>query len=470
MVMIGFTGVLKIQDHKTFISSKLASFYNFKSLATKVKLTVKGFNGQKEYSTSLVEVPIKLGNETFAISALVVPSINLQLSLPGQVVSIMQSKNFVFADKLLSTNSRSIDDVQLLLGVEFSHCLLGRDIVIGSPNSSVYIETSLGIMLIGNVDRFLINLNSLKDNESLASKPLRGENSNTEHGTYYTFPSHSYFLATSVSVNEEFYELDDITTNCSFTVLSDRGTIIDRKLQEATDQILNMESQFYLNYDQKVYSDESNRLDDSLVDYIFRNLHAKGDGRIVVPLLWNGKVSHLLSRNESLSKAVLQSNLIKLLRKKGSLQLVDNCIKEQLKEGIIEPILDLEVFKAEYPNYSFLPHMPVFKPERETTKCRIVFLSNLQESSKRLSLSHNQCMYAGPNLNQKLSSAFLNIRFDEKILIFDLKKAFNMLALSEIDQSRLLFFGFGMSPQVIAPQLLIKMSGFHLDFGVAHFF
>ncbi|XP_064098988.1 uncharacterized protein LOC135210107 isoform X2 [Macrobrachium nipponense] len=87
-----------------------------------------------------------------------------------------------------------------------------------------------------------------------------------------------------------------------------RGTIIDRKLQEATDQILNMESQFYLNYDQKVYSDESNRLDDSLVDYTFRNLHTKGDGRIVVPLLWNGKVSHLLSRKVSLSKAVLQSN------------------------------------------------------------------------------------------------------------------------------------------------------------------
>ena len=86
--------------------------------------------------------------------------------------------------------------------------------------------------------------------------------------------------------------------------------------------------------------------------------------------------------------------------------------------------------------------MPVIKPDRETTKCRIVFLSNLQESFNKLCLSHNQCMYAGPNLNNKLSSAFLNIRFDDKILVFDLKKAFNMLALKEIDQARLLFFWF----------------------------
>ena len=86
--------------------------------------------------------------------------------------------------------------------------------------------------------------------------------------------------------------------------------------------------------------------------------------------------------------------------------------------------------------------MPIIRPERETTKCRIVFLSNLQESFNKRCLSHNQCMYAGPNLNQKLSSAFLNLRFDDKLLIFDLKKAFNMLSLKEIDQARLLFFWF----------------------------
>ena len=166
------------------------------------------------------------------------------------------------------------------------------------------------------------------------------------------------------------------------------------------------------------------------------NLSSLQDGHLVVPLLWNGSVSQYLSNNENLAKAVLRSNYKKLQKIPGQLQLVDQVIKEQLEAGIIERVPDLDLFKAEYPNYAFLSHMPVFKPDRNTTKCRIVFLSNLKESGK-LSLSHNQCMYSGPNLNQKLSSSFLQLRFDKFLLTFDLKKAFNMLALQDIDQAKL---------------------------------
>ena len=59
-----------------------------------------------------------------------------------------------------------------------------------------------------------------------------------------------------------------------------------------------------------------------------------------------------------------------------------------------------------------------------------------------MSLSHNQCMYPGPPLNQKLSSALLHLRFDEKLLTYDLKKAFNMLSLGEGDQAKLLFLWY----------------------------
>ena len=58
------------------------------------------------------------------------------------------------------------------------------------------------------------------------------------------------------------------------------------------------------------------------------------------------------------------------------------------------------------------------------------------------SLSHNQVMYSGPTLNQKLSSALLHLRFGRWLLVFDLKKAFNQLLLSESDQSKLLFFWY----------------------------
>ena len=73
-----------------------------------------------------------------------------------------------------------------------------------------------------------------------------------------------------------------------------------------------------------------------------------------------------------------------------------------------------------------------------------IFLSNLKENErgKKMSFSHNQYMHPGPNLIQKLSSALLHFRFDKRILMYDLKKAFNMLSLSDHDQSKLLFLWF----------------------------
>ena len=105
---------------------------------------------------------------------------------------------------------------------------------------------------------------------------------------------------------------------------------------------------------------------------------------------------------------------------------------------------NLDQFRTEYPNHSFLPHMGVFKLDRETTKCRIVFLSNLCEAdnSKSSSVSHNQAIHSGPNLNQKLSSSLLQLRFDEKLLCFDICKAFNQIALNQVDANRLLFLWF----------------------------
>ena len=112
---------------------------------------------------------------------------------------------------------------------------------------------------------------------------------------------------------------------------------------------MELESKYYLNYDQQVYSDEHNELDNTLVEFTLRYIQRKGDGCLVVPLLWNGKVSHVLSRNETLSKVILKSNLRKLQRKEGELELVDRTIREQLKADIIKPIYDLEVSKAEHP-------------------------------------------------------------------------------------------------------------------------
>ena len=49
-------------------------------------------------------------------------------------------------------------------------------------------------------------------------------------------------------------------------------------------------------------------------------------------------------------------------------------------------------------------------------------------------------MFAGPTLNQKLSSAFLQLRFGAYLLTYALKKAFSQLLLNTNDQNKLLFY------------------------------
>ena len=88
--------------------------------------------------------------------------------------------------------------------------------------------------------------------------------------------------------------------------------------------------------------------------------------------------------------------------------------------------------------------MSVFRMNKESTKCRVVYLSNLTEVNPELpsTVSHNQAILSGPKMNQKLSSALLLLRFDRYLLIYDLVKAFLMIGMNEADQSRLLLMWY----------------------------
>ena len=57
--------------------------------------------------------------------------------------------------------------------------------------------------------------------------------------------------------------------------------------------------------------------------------------------------------------------------------MVNDVIQGQLDMGVIEKIPDLTSFMIENLTCSFLAHMPIFKLERSSTKCRVVYMSNL---------------------------------------------------------------------------------------------
>ena len=145
---------------------------------------------------------------------------------------------------------------------------------------------------------------------------------------------------------------------------------------------------------------------------------------------------------------------------------MNEVFKEQVKMGIIERIDDLDELVNDS-KVSFLAHMHVFKLTNDTTKCRIVYLANLvQTNIEAKALSHNQAIFPGPNLNKKISTASINLIFNEKLSIFDICKALLQIGLFPDDQNKmcLLWFKdvFSRDFSIVAYKVLRLPFGLHV--------
>ena len=178
-----------------------------------------------------------------------------------------------------------------------------------------------------------------------------------------------------------------------------------------------------------------------LIDFVLANTEYDEEGRLTMPLTWNSKNAHLLSNNYNLAYKILESSLAKLKLDYDKLIMYDTVFKEQVSLNIIERIENLPKFLEEHPEASFLPHQGIFRMSRESSKLRIVFLSNMFQK-KNNGISHNMAMLPGPNLNHKIATAVLMHRFDKHMVIFDIKKAFLNINLYDCDRNRLCFLWF----------------------------
>ena len=148
-------------------------------------------------------------------------------------------------------------------------------------------------------------------------------------------------------------------------------------------------------------------------------------------------MEHKLPNNYKLASNILKSNLKKLNKDSSKLEQYNKVFTEQLEAGIIEKVPLERLINNN--NVSFMGHMAVFREHVESTKCRVVFMSNICEKMKNGSLSHNQVSLPGPNLNQKLEVAITLLRFNKFILVFDLVKAFHQIWLPYLDTLKLNF-------------------------------
>ena len=105
---------------------------------------------------------------------------------------------------------------------------------------------------------------------------------------------------------------------------------------------------------------------------------------------------------------------------------INSIIKEQLLHNVIEKVTKDEKDKVNVGSIHYLPHHPVVREERETTKVRIVF----DASSKVSGPSLNDCLFSGPSITEPLFPILFLFRADRIALIADIEKAFLQISIS----------------------------------------
>ena len=338
------------------------------------------------------------------------PDIPIKFSIPNlaQIVDEFSAKGYDLADKLFET-----PEFDVLLGTDYAYVIPETSVVFGKFKTSMYSSTPYGILLSGNCDDLLRDVNylpNLKKSKKVAkTKISTAKNSESSHSLF---------------------------ANC-FHVNFEIGEDIDRDiLNKATENVLEQRCSQVLNYENFTDPEINYSINDQVSDFLLRSVTRLEDGRLQMPLPWKGKVAHNLPNNFALARNILYSNLNRYKNEPRKLSMMSDVIKSQSDLGIIERIPNFEQFKRENPVHSFLGHMPVFRLDKETTKTRIVYLSNLSEKGK---ISHNNALHSGSNLNYKLVTAITFIRFNKFIAFYDLVKAFSMIALPVSDQNKLLF-------------------------------
>ena len=143
----------------------------------------------------------------------------------------------------------------------------------------------------------------------------------------------------------------------------------------------------------------------------------------------------LLPDNFALYKSRLVSLLRRLSVKPDVSRQYNDVIREQLKQGIIEPVdqgTTNGVGKVHY-----IPHHEVIRVDKETTKLRLVYDASAKAQGTTPSL--NDCLYAGPPLSSFIYDILLRFRVHKETMSGDIEKAFLNISVDPRDRDYLRF-------------------------------
>ena len=162
------------------------------------------------------------------------------------------------------------------------------------------------------------------------------------------------------------------------------------------------------------------------------------DGRYITGLSWKrDPMTANLPDNKSNSKNQMLSK-IRALKGKNPKLLAEyhDILQNQKEDGIFELCSEANVPTDTAVHY--LPHRPVVKENKTSTKVRIVYNGSSKLSKELPSL--NDCLMKGPSMNPLILELLLRFRLNPTAFVCDIKKAFLQIGIKQSERDLLRFF------------------------------
>ncbi|XP_017485298.1 PREDICTED: uncharacterized protein LOC108373869 isoform X2 [Rhagoletis zephyria] len=168
-------------------------------------------------------------------------------------------------------------------------------------------------------------------------------------------------------------------------------------------------------------------------DFYISTTSRTSDGRYKVRLPFKHSFPDQLTLGRSRAPALQQFlSMEKNLLKKGELKSqYDQVLEEYITLGHMEETTSYEKSSGNKYSSFYLPHHAVVKPEKRTTKVRVVFNASKKSTSGN---SLNDVLYTGPTLQPDLMLLILKWRTYQFVFNGDVEKMYRQILLHDEDQ------------------------------------
>ena len=151
------------------------------------------------------------------------------------------------------------------------------------------------------------------------------------------------------------------------------------------------------------------------------------DGRYEVGIPWK-EDTHRMVNNHKMAMKRLQNTEKRLLKYPDVMKAYDEVIDTYLDKGYIRKV---PVTEKQPESKWYLPHFTILKPNKATTKIRIVF----DASARYEGTSLNDMIYSGPKLQRELFDVLLRFRCHPVAVVCDIAEMYLRIQIPEADRA-----------------------------------